>query len=322
MKKTSRIVYMGTPSFAVSPLKELLERGYDVAGIVTAPDKACGRGLAVSCSEVKKFAENLNIPILQPISLKDESFLEQLAALNGDLFIVVAFRMLPKAVWSLPKLGTFNLHASLLPDYRGAAPINRAIINGETRTGVTTFLLDEEIDTGDILFQQGCEIDPEDNFGSLHDKLMAIGTNLVIKTVDSLTNKEFKPILQSSLEAQMGKTNLAPKLTKDTGRIDWSQPPVRINNLIRGLCPYPAAYSEILNEEKYFSVKIFKSHVHVVVHDFPFGTIDSDGKKYLRVACNGGFVDVLELQLAGKKKLSAVEFLAGFRNIENYRFKS
>ena len=311
---------MGTPSFAVSPLKELLKRGYNVVGIVTAPDKASGRGLAVTCSDVKKFAENLNIPILQPVSLKDGSFIEQLSALNGDLFIVVAFRMLPKSVWSMPKLGTFNLHASLLPDYRGAAPINWAIINGETRTGVTTFLLDEEIDTGDILFQQDCEIKPDDDFGSLHDKLMAIGTSLIIKTVDSLIDKEHKPLLQSTLEAQMGNRNLAPKLTKETGRIVWSQSPECINNLIRGLSPHPAAHSEIKSEEKLFSVKIFKSHIHPAVHTLSAGTIDSDGKRYLRVACNGGFIDIKELQLAGKKRLSVNEFLAGFRNIENYRF--
>ncbi|MEN6618673.1 MAG: methionyl-tRNA formyltransferase [Rikenellaceae bacterium] len=315
-----RIIYMGTPSFAVSPLKELIERGYDIAGIITAPDKPGGRGLTLTFSEVKKFALNLNIPILQPISLKDSSFLEQLAALNGDLFIVVAFRMLPKAVWSMPKLGTFNLHASLLPDYRGAAPINWAIINGEKMTGVTTFLLNDEIDTGDILFQQSCGIDPEDDFGSLHDKLMAIGTNLVVKTVDTLSSAEYKPILQSSIEARMGKTNLAPKLTKETERIDWSQPSDVIHNLIRGLSPYPAAHSEIISGEKLFSVKIFKSCILSGNHNLSFGTIESDGKKYLRVACKGGYIDITKLQLAGKKRLSSVEFLAGFRNIENYRF--
>lgn len=311
---------MGTPSFAVTPLKELLERGYDVVGIITAPDKPSGRGMVLSCSDVKKFAQNLNIPILQPLLLKDENFIAQLAALKGDLFIVVAFRMLPKAVWTLPKLGTFNLHASLLPDYRGAAPINHAIINGETRTGVTTFLLNEDIDTGDILFQQSCEIEPEDNFQSLHHKLMNIGTELVIKTVDVLTNEVVKPQIQSSLEAQMGKTNLAPKLTKETGKIHWNQPLDNIHNLIRGLSPYPAAYSEISSENSNFHIKIFKSQVHLVNHSLSFGTIMSDGKKFMKVACDGGMLEVMELQIAGKKRLSAVEFLSGFRNIENYRF--
>lgn len=322
MNKSPRIVYMGTPSFAVSPLKELLERGYDVVGIITAPDKASGRGQVLSCSDVKKFAQNLNIPILQPVSLKDESFIKQLTALKGDLFIVVAFRMLPKAVWAMPALGTFNLHASLLPDYRGAAPINRAIINGETRTGVTTFVLDEEIDTGDILFQQCCEIEPEDDFGSLHDKLMKIGTDMVIRTVNVLANEEIRPQLQSSLEAQMGKTNPAPKLTKETGRIDWSIPLSSIHNLVRGLCPYPCAYSEIISDGIIFHVKIFKTQPERVEHNLPPGSIVSDGKKYLKVACSGGFLEIIELQIAGKKRLSAREFLAGFRNIEKYRFQS
>lgn len=320
MKTKPRIVYMGTPRFAVAPLKELLDRGYDVAGVVTAPDKASGRGLSLTCSDVKNFAMVRNIPVLQPFSLKDESFLEQLAALQGNLFIVVAFRMLPKAVWSMPELGTFNLHASLLPDYRGAAPINWAIINGEKETGVTTFLLDEEIDTGDILFQQSCIIEPEDDFGSLHDKLMTIGADLVIKTVDCLAAGEHKPMLQSGLEAQMGETHLAPKLTRESGKIDWNNSPEKIHNLIRGLSPYPAAHSVIASSGTLSPVKIYKSLFSNEDHDLPYGTIVSDGKKTLRVACNGGFVDIADLKLAGKKRLSCKEFLAGFRNIENYRF--
>jgi len=322
MKTKPRIVYMGTPRFAVAPLKELLDKGYDVAGVVTAPDKASGRGLSLTCSDVKDFAISRNIPVLQPVSLKDESFLLQLAALNGNLFIVVAFRMLPKVVWSMPKLGTFNLHASLLPDYRGAAPINWAIINGEKETGVTTFLLDEEIDTGDILFQQSCKIEPEDSFGTLHDKLMIIGTDLVIKTVDCLTEGEHKPMLQSGLEAQMGETHLAPKLTKETGKIDWDDSPEVIHNLIRGLSPYPAAHSVIATGENLSPVKIFGSNFLIEDHDLKHGTIVSDGKKTMRVACNGGFVDITDLQLAGKKRLSCKEFLAGFRSISNSNFQS
>jgi len=312
---------MGTPSFAVTPLKALLEKGFNIVGIVTAPDKQSGRGMVLTSSDVKKFAQPLNIPILQPVLLKDETFLAQLSALNGDLFIVVAFRMLPRVVWSMPALGTFNLHASLLPDYRGAAPINHVIINGETRTGVTTFLLDDEIDTGDILFQQGCKIEPEDNFGTLHDKLMAIGTNLVIETVNVLANKELRPKKQSSIEAQMGKTNLAPKLTKETGRIDWTQPLSNIHNLIRGLSPYPAAYSQMESGENLHQVKIYKSHPISFEHILLPGTIVSDGKKYIKVACKEGLLDITELQIAGKKRLSAAEFLSGFRNIETYRFK-
>lgn len=320
MKRPPKIVYMGTPSFAVSPLRELLEKDYDIAGIVTAPDKTSGRGLSVNSSEVRKFAENLGIPILQPVSLKDEEFQKQLKALEADLFIVVAFRMLPKSVWSMPKMGTFNLHASLLPDYRGAAPINWAIINGENRTGVTTFLLDEEIDTGEIIFQQECEIEPEDNFGSLHDKLMAIGTGLVLKTVDYLAGNERKTILQSSLEAQMGETHVAPKLTKETGRIAWDSSAESINNLIRGLSPYPAAHTEIVCDGRSMPVKIFKSKVIHADKALQAGTIDSDSKNYLRIACRDGLIDVSELQLAGKKRLSVKEFLSGFRNIENHRF--
>lgn len=312
---------MGTPSFAVAPLKALLDMGFNIVGIVTAPDKPSGRGMILTSSDVKKFAQNLHIPILQPVLLKDETFLAQLAALNGDLFIVVAFRMLPKVVWSMPALGTFNLHASLLPDYRGAAPINHVIINGETRTGVTTFLLDEEIDTGDILFQQSINIEPEDNFGSLHDKLMTIGANLVTETVNILSNNHLRPKKQSSLEAQMGKTNLAPKLTKETGKIDWSQPLINIHNLIRGLSPYPAAYSQMESGESFIQLKIFKSQPDLVEHNLLTGTIVSDGKKYIKVACKGGLLDIKELQIAGKKRLSAVEFLSGFRNIETYRFK-
>ncbi len=322
MKTKPRIVYMGTPRFAVAPLKELLDKGYDIAGVVTSPDKASGRGLSLTCSDVKEFAISRNIPVLQPVSLKDESFLKQLAELDGNLFIVVAFRMLPKAVWSMPKLGTFNLHASLLPDYRGAAPINWAIINGENETGVTTFLLDEEIDTGDILFRQSCKIEPDDDFGSLHDKLMSIGTDLVIKTVDCLAAGEHKPMLQSGLEAQMGETHLAPKLTRETGKIDWDKTPEVIHNLIRGLSPSPAAHSIIVSGESQFPVKIYSSHFFSEDHNLPSGTIVSDGKKTLRVACNGGFVDITNLQLAGKKRLSCKEFLAGFRNISNSSFQS
>ncbi|MFA5849310.1 MAG: methionyl-tRNA formyltransferase [Bacteroidales bacterium] len=322
MKTTPRIVYMGTPRFAVAPLKELLDKGYDVAGVVTAPDKSGGRGLSLTSSDVKNFAISHNIPVLQPVSLKDESFLMQLAALKGNLFIVVAFRMLPKVVWSMPELGTFNLHASLLPDYRGAAPINWAIINGEKETGVTTFLLDEEIDTGDILFQHSCKIESDDDFGSLHDKLMVIGTHLVIKTVDCLVGGKHKPMLQSGLEAQMGETHLAPKLNKETGKIDWNNSPEKIHNLIRGLSPYPAAHSVIQSGESLFPVKIFSCRFLYEDHDLQYGTIVSDGKKTLRVACNGGFVDITELQLAGKKRLSCKEFLSGFRNIGNYRFES
>jgi methionyl-tRNA formyltransferase len=219
---------MGTPEFAVGSLKALVEGGYNVVGVVTVPDKPSGRGLKVNMSAVKEYALGLNIPIMQPVSLKDPAFLEELEALKGDCFVVVAFRMLPQVVWGMPRLGTFNLHASLLPQYRGAAPINWAIINGETTTGVTTFLLDKQIDTGNILFQQECEIAPDENIGSLYDRLMEMGSALVLRTVDALAEGNITPKPQ----VESGQLKPAPKITRETCRIDWTQPAQRVVNLI------------------------------------------------------------------------------------------
>ncbi len=321
MKKTEfKIVFMGTPGFAVAQLEKILENGYNVAAVVTAPDKPAGRGMALSSSEVKKYALTREIPVLQPVSLKSEEFIETLKSYHADLFIVVAFRMLPKVVWSMPALGTFNLHASLLPDYRGAAPINHAIINGETITGVTTFMLDEEIDTGELLNRQVCTIEADDDFGSLHDKLMKIGGELIIKTIEDIIQGRTEPVLQSSVEAQMGDVHTAPKLNKENCRINWELPSYRVHNLVRGLCPYPTAHTVISGKGKEIPVKIFRTSYSDQSHGFNQGTIITDGKQELKVACSKGFISILELQVAGKKRMTIKEFLAGFRDSELYKF--
>ncbi|NCB97991.1 MAG: methionyl-tRNA formyltransferase [Bacteroidia bacterium] len=320
MKSDLKIVFMGTPRFAVAQLEKILENGYNVVAVVTAPDKPAGRGMALSSSEVKKYALTRDIPVLQPLSLKSEEFIETLKSYQGDLFIVVAFRMLPKVVWSMPALGTFNLHASLLPDYRGAAPINHAIINGETRTGVTTFMLDEEIDTGELLNRKECEIEPDDNFGTLHDKLMQIGGELIIKTIEDIIDGRTEPILQSSVEARMGDVHTAPKLNKENCRINWEDPSQRVHNLVRGLSPYPTAHTVISGKGQEIPVKIFRTSYDDQSHGLKHGTIVSDGKQELKVACGSGFVYILELQVAGKKRMTIKEFLAGFRDSELYMF--
>lgn len=315
--KKTRIVFMGTPEFAVASLKALVENGYQVAGVVTVPDKPSGRGLKINMSAVKEYALELGIPILQPISLKDPSFIEELKGLNGECFVVVAFRMLPQVIWSMPRLGTFNLHASLLPQYRGAAPINWAIIRGETTTGVTTFLLDKEIDTGNIIFQEKCDILPSDNIGSLYDKLMNIGSQLVLRTVDALAEGTITPTPQKE------DINLypAPKITRETCRIDWSKTSTEVLNLIRGLSPYPAAYSTMISNSKTVDVKIYGG---AISEDMSFheeiGEIVSDGKTFLGVKCGKGTFMITELQMAGKKRLQVREFLAGIHDISIWKF--
>lgn len=313
-----RIVYMGTPEFATGPLEALLNAGFDVAAVVTVADKQSGRGMKVTESAVKKYAVAHNIPVLQPEKLKDPGFLEQLRSFNANLFAVVAFRMLPKEVWSMPELGTFNLHASLLPQYRGAAPINWAIINGERMTGVTTFMIDEKIDTGAILFQESCAIEDYDNAGSLHDKLMDMGSALVVRTVEAIRDRRVKPAVQDTSHMQM---RPAPKLTKELVRIDWNKPASSINNLIRGLSPYPTAVSTLVAEGKEpVDVKIFEAFVQKSDDDAAPGTVTSDGKSYIEVKCSRNSLRITELQLAGKKRLSVSDLLLGLRNIEEYRF--
>ena len=317
-----RIVYMGTPEFAVAPLEKLLQAGYEVAAVVTAVDKPSGRGLTLNESAVKQYAVAHGIPVLQPEKLKDPAFLEQLAALKANLFVVVAFRMLPKEVWQMPALGTFNLHASLLPQYRGAAPINWAIIRGEKFTGVTTFLLDEQIDTGKILFQEPCSIEEYEDAGALHDKLMVMGADLVLKTVEAIENRRTKP---SDQDQGFNKTIYpAPKLNRDNCHINWSRSARTASLLIRGLSPYPAAWTTLVKEDgTRMGVKVFDSYV-VPCDDAdsrPAGHITSDGKTFLEVRCGKDALRILNLQVSGKKRMDIADFLRGFREPETCRFE-
>ena len=328
-KKSPKIVYMGTPEFAVAPLAKLVENGYDIAGVVTVPDKPSGRGLKVNQSAVKQYAMEHLVPagtvLMQPVSLKDEQFLNELRALDADMFIVVAFRMLPEVVWSMPKLGTFNLHGSLLPLYRGAAPINWAIIKGETKSGVTTFLIDKEIDTGNILMQRECPIGERETIGTLYDKLMEIGAGLVVETVEGLMEGKLVPVPQS------GRITGAPKLNKELGRIKWDmqdadQPgkpcAVLIDQLVRGLSPYPAATTAITDGDKTYEFKVFECSVVKESGSIaPAGSISTDGKSYIHVTCaDGSAISLEEIQMAGKKRMRVKDFLLGFRNIDSFRF--
>lgn len=297
-----KIVFMGTPDFAVASLNTLVENNYEIAAVVTAPDKPAGRGQQLSQSAVKKYAVEKQLKVLQPEKLKNADFLTELKALNADLFIVVAFRMLPEVVWNMPPKGTFNLHGSLLPQYRGAAPINWAVINGEKETGVTTFFLQHEIDTGNIIFNAKTAITDEDNAGSVHDKLMKIGANLVLKTVRAIENNEVKPITQDLVIADLGISpdglKHAPKIFKDDCKVNWNQPTEQIFNLIRGLSPYPTAFTELDG----LTLKLFTIEKEIVQHNEMPGKVLSDGKKFLKFTTQDGYINVLELQLQGKKE--------------------
>jgi len=307
---------MGTPGFAVEPLRAILAAGFNVVGVITAPDKPAGRGLSLSFSAVKQFALEHQLNILQPEKLKDAAFQETLKALQPDVQVVVAFRMLPESVWSLPTVGTFNLHASLLPHYRGAAPINWAVINGETETGVSTFFIEHEIDTGKIIFQEKVAIEPADNAGIVHDKLMETGSALVVKTLKAIEQGNYPQIPQQM--PTDGVLKAAPKLFTDTCRIDWNQKAESIHNLIRGLSPYPAAFTTLVKEEKTFTLKIFASQFDTVAHQHKPGTLVSDRKKFLKIATPDGFISVLNLQMQGKKRLDIEEFLRGMQQIESF----
>ncbi len=302
------IIFMGTPEFAVTSLKTLLDKGYNVKAVVTTPDKPAGRGKNIQFSDVKKFALEHNLPILQPEKLKSPEFLAQLKEIDADLFVVVAFRMLPKEVWAMPKRGTINLHAALLPDYRGAAPINHAIINGETETGITTFYIDEQIDTGKIIMQERCAIEPEDNIGTLYDKLMFIGAEAVCKTVDIIASGNVNAIEQDSIRTEG--LHPAPKITKEFCQINWDNKSVDIHNLIRGLSPYPAAWCYLKDD---ITAKIFTSAYSIEKHNLEAGTFVSDNKSFLKVATQDGFVSILELQMQGKKRMAIKDFLNGFK---------
>lgn len=314
MNDSLRIVFMGTPDFAVASLKALVEKGFNVVGVITAPDKPAGRGRKIRTSSVKQYAIEQELRLLQPTNLKDSSFIQELESIQPDLQIVVAFRMLPEAVWKMPRLGTFNLHASLLPEYRGAAPINWAIINGETRTGVTTFFINEEIDTGSIILQKEVQISKNETAGDLHDKLMVLGSRLVIETVELIAEGSSTPLDQASDTFKP-----APKLNKENCRIDWSQPLESVYNKIRGLSPYPAAWSLLLTEKGKTECKILEVDMLKEKHELESGRIIAS-KKEIRVAVENGFLQIYKLQLSGKKKMDAASFLNGFTFSENDRF--
>lgn len=314
-KNDLKIVFMGTPEFAVASLRALVEGGYRVVGVVTMPDKPVGRhGSVLQASAVKQYALSQRLPVLQPENLKDERFIRELRALQADLQIVVAFRMLPEVVWAMPPRGTFNLHASLLPQYRGAAPINWAIINGEKETGVTTFFLKHEIDTGHIIRRRRLPVAETDDAGHLHDVLMDAGAQLVIETVDLLIEAggtiETRP--QEMLRADEEELRPAPKIFKDTCRIDWQQPVAKVYDFVRGLSPYPAAWTElVLPDGRRTVLKLFATEKRMENHSLAAGTIRTDSKKHLDIAAEDGFIRVKEVQLAGKKRMVVSDFLNG-----------
>lgn len=307
-----RIVFMGTPDFAVAILDKLVKNDCNVVGVITAPDKPAGRGRKLNESAVKVYAMEHGLKVMQPTNLKDPNFIKELEALLPELQIVVAFRMLPKVVWSMPKLGTFNLHASLLPQYRGAAPINWAIINGETETGVTTFFIDDKIDTGAILLQRKTNISEEDTAGTLHDKLMHLGADLVLETIHQLQYKAIVPANQQEDRP----LKEAHKLHKETCEIDWTQDIATINNFIRGLSPYPTAWTTMYNGEDELFLKIYAAKMDMEPHQLKVGSIVAT-KNELKVAVKGGYINLLEIQLPGKRKMTTKEVLNGLKLAEN-----
>lgn len=312
--KALKIVYMGTPGFAVAPLQKLVEEGYNVVAVITAPDRAAGRGKKIRFSAVKEYALSRELKLLQPEKLKDPAFIGQLTGLAPDLQVVVAFRMLPELVWRIPSLGTFNLHASLLPDYRGAAPINHVLMNGETRTGVTSFMIDEKIDTGNILLQEELAIGDDENAGSLHDRLMNLSAELLIKTVDQLADGTLEAKAQDAFIMPGMTLNSAPKIHKQDCQIDWNKGGLQIHNLVRGLSPYPAAFSYLEKDDgRKTLVKIFSSRFEPAAHAHKTGSIISDGKKEIKVAVRDGYLHIYSLQQEGKRRMSSGDFLLGTR---------
>lgn len=302
-----KIIFMGTPEFAEASLRELCENGYNVVAVVTMPDKPAGRGLKLQQSAVKKYAVEKNIPVLQPEKLKNPDFIAELQSYNADLFIVVAFRMLPEMVWAMPRLGTFNLHASLLPQYRGAAPINRAIMNGDTVTGVTTFFLNHKIDEGAIIGREEVEISAEDNAGTLHDKLMEVGKGLVLATVEKIANGDFEPIPQDEIPVE--ELRNAPKIFKDECKVDFNKNGIEIINFIRGLSPYPAAWSDLGKN----TFKIFEAVYEPADQQGECSKIYSDNKNYLKISCKDGYINITDLQLSSRKRMKVQDLLRGFK---------
>ena len=321
MNEILRIVYLGTPDFAVEPLKRLLEKqradaacGYEVVGVVTMPDKMINkRGNQLLMSPVKQYAVQEGLPVLQPESLKSEEFLKALAAWRADLQIVVAFRMLPESVWNMPRLGTFNLHASLLPQYRGAAPINWAIINGDKETGVTTFFLKHEIDTGDVIYRDKVAIEENDNAGTLHDKLMYQGGDTVLRTVEAIVKGEATAQPQDEMFALESELRPAPKIFRDTCRINWGKSCDAVYDFVRGMSPYPAAWCEMKDaDEKVISIKVYEVAKEPAQHNYAAGTLLTDGKTYAKVAVEGGYINLISLQIPGKKRMPVADLLRGF----------
>ena len=314
-KEELKIVFFGTPDFAVESLSRLVDGGYNVVAVVTMPDKPAGRGRQLQESDVKRYAVEHGLPVLQPVSLKDEAFIEELRSFNAQLFIVIAFRMMPEAVWQMPPLGTFNLHASLLPRYRGAAPINWAVMNGDSETGVTTFFLKHEIDTGDVIQQRSCSIDRHDNVEAVHDRLMVMGADMVLETVDAIIAGTVKPIPQDQMLTAGQQPTPAPKIFKDTCRIDWGLPAEALYNHIRGLSPYPAAWTTLTDGEG--NETILKIYATAEPEAFTTDEVPTPGtlladRKTLRVACADGWLQVLSLQQSGKKRMDTDAFLRGF----------
>jgi methionyl-tRNA formyltransferase len=312
MGKNLSIVFFGTPEIAVASLDRILKAGYNVVAVVTVPDKPAGRGLQVRSSAVKTYASVHDLPVLQPEDLKDPVFLQELASIAADLQVVIAFRILPREVWSVPALGTFNLHASLLPQYRGAAPINRAIMNGETESGVTTFFLEDTVDTGNILFQEKVSVGPDETAGELHDKLMETGAELVVKTIGAIQAGNVHPVRQPV----DGPLKKAPKIRKEDCKIDWNADVRIIHNFIRGLSPYPGAYTEISTPTgQSLMIRVFRSLPEVSGESTDPGSVFSDGRTYLKISGSNGYIKVTELQIPGKKALRIDDFLRGFGRV-------
>ncbi len=308
-----KIIYMGTPDFAVAPLRRLVEAGKEIVAVVTMPDKPAGRGHKLQYSPVKNYALEAGIPILQPSNLKDEDFIAELRGYQADLQIVVAFRMLPEVVWNMPPMGTFNLHASLLPQYRGAAPINWAIINGERESGITTFFLKHEIDTGDIIMQESVEITDQDNAGTLHDKLMTLGEELVLQTVEQIESGEVNSMPQPERELRA-----APKIFKEDCRLEFNRPTAAVHNMVRGLSPYPAAWCQLTDGERTINMKIYETTIEESHHSTEPGTLICDDKKTLKIATTDGYIHLTQVQLAGKKRMPTADLLRG-TTLSGYR---
>ncbi|MBK5195838.1 MAG: methionyl-tRNA formyltransferase [Proteiniphilum sp.] len=323
VKDALRIIFMGTPGFAVETLKALVENSYNVVGVITMPDKPVGRGYKLQPSAVKQYALQQGLTVLQPEKLKDEAFLYRLKQLEADLQIVVAFRMLPEVVWSMPPKGTFNLHSSLLPQYRGAAPINWAIINGEKETGVTTFFLSHEIDTGRIIYREKTPIGETDNAETMHDRLMVMGAELVLKTVDAVLNDTVTSVPQNELLEKESGLKAAPKISKETCRIDWGKNTRELQDFIRGLSPYPAAWTELCQSgsDNLLRIKLFASEIiDTGAVNLPAGTIITDNKTFLDVAVQDGIIRITDIQLSGKKRMKTIDFLNGYSLSEDARF--